>query len=122
MNDCAASWSLAEDVRAHAGWAREPRHQIRGPDYLVRNLHWIELNGRHQAFVRSKVPVHRHLKVAIPLTGHSDVEPRLGRERVVQRERRFGPQVYLVLAHAAQEHVSVSEVIRRAIGEYLRAS
>ena len=27
-----------------------------------------------------------------------------------------------LLVRAAQEHVSVSEVIRRAIGEYLRAS
>ena len=49
--------------------------------------------------------------------------PPLGSAAASVESVRLDPELKrALLARAAQEHVSVSEVIRRAIGEYLRAS
>ena len=49
--------------------------------------------------------------------------PPLGSAAASVESVRLDPELKrALLVRAAQEHVSVSEVIRRAIGEYLRAS
>ena len=49
--------------------------------------------------------------------------PPLGSAAATVESVRLDPELKrALLLRAAQEHVSVSEVIRRAIGEYLRAS
>ncbi len=49
--------------------------------------------------------------------------PPLGSAAASVESVRLEPELKrALLVRAAQEHVSVSEVIRRAIGEYLRAS
>ncbi|MGH3226491.1 MAG: ribbon-helix-helix protein, CopG family [Streptosporangiaceae bacterium] len=49
--------------------------------------------------------------------------PPLGSAAASVESVRLDPELKrALLIRAAQEHVSVSEVIRRAIGEYLRAS
>jgi predicted HicB family RNase H-like nuclease len=49
--------------------------------------------------------------------------PPLGSAAASVESVRLDPELKrALLARAAQEHVSVSEVIRRAIGEYLQAS
>lgn len=49
--------------------------------------------------------------------------PTLGSAAASVESVRLDPELKrALLVRAAQEHVSVSEVIRRAIGEYLRAS
>jgi hypothetical protein len=49
--------------------------------------------------------------------------PPLGSAAASVESVRLDPELKrALLLRAAQEHVSVSEVIRRAIGEYLRAS
>ncbi|HEY5984832.1 MAG TPA: ribbon-helix-helix domain-containing protein [Streptosporangiaceae bacterium] len=49
--------------------------------------------------------------------------PPLGSAAASVESVRLDPQLKrALLVRAAEEHVSVSEVIRRAIGEYLRAS
>ncbi len=88
---------------------------------------------------------HGHHKDGTPITG-ADVEamadeaeqgydvntllrrrrggrPPLGSAAASVESVRLDPELKrALLLRAAQEHVSVSEVIRRAIGEYLRAS
>ena len=49
--------------------------------------------------------------------------PPLGSAAATVESVRLDPELKrALLLHAAEEHVSVSEVIRRAIGEYLQAS
>ena len=49
--------------------------------------------------------------------------PPLGSAAASVESVRLDPELkHALLTRAAQEHVSVSELIRRAIGEYLRAS
>jgi hypothetical protein len=49
--------------------------------------------------------------------------PPLGSAAASVESVRLDPELKrALLVRAAQEHISVSEVIRRAIGEYLRAS
>lgn len=57
------------------------------------------------------------------LRGRRGGRPPLGSAAASVESVRLDPQLKrALLIRAAEEHVSVSEVIRRAIGEYLRAS
>jgi hypothetical protein len=61
--------------------------------------------------------------VDAPLRRRRGGRPPLGSAAASVESVRLNPELKrALLVRAAQEHVSVSEVIRRAIGEYLRPS
>ena len=65
----------------------------------------------------------RGYDVDTPLRRRRGGRPPLGSAAASVESVRLDPELKgALLLRAAQEHVSVSEVIRRAIGEYLQAS